>query len=423
MNDFPEKNATILISDMVGFTKKTLSMTPKELFQFLLDYRKRIEQSLMREGNRAQYVEHGNGDATASVFEDRDDENKNRNIRAFKACLHILKKIQEKKISNTRFGLYSGKVIVADINNEPYRFGNCFSAAARLRELCDFFDRPILMDRDVALAQSDDDRKYIACLGKITPKSFDHPIHVFTTYKPGLHKVPISVNENRLFKYIALKNRCIDYFNGNNSKGIRPNFSKARNTFYKASVLFKEITGHHDLSSERMLEFIEENHSPAIRFLEDGVKMGNKDGLITRRMKSHRLGRELLKALDKDIYKNIIFETRWQKCFHFQYREKGERVIEAGDSPDGVYFIIKGVVNVINQNNNLICQLRQGGIFGEMAYFSEQRVRNASVIANTDLELYFIPEQDFIQNPEINNLFERISRYRGHTYYSLNSAG
>ena len=63
-----EINATLLLTDMVGFTKKTLNMNPGQVSNFLIDYRKKLETIIMKRENRAQYFEHGNGDASASVF-------------------------------------------------------------------------------------------------------------------------------------------------------------------------------------------------------------------------------------------------------------------------------------------------------------------------------------------------------------------
>lgn len=74
MQSYPEKNATLLLTDMVGFTRKTLDMNPIQVSNFLIDYRKKLETIIMKGRNRAQYFEHAAGDASASVFEHKGRE-------------------------------------------------------------------------------------------------------------------------------------------------------------------------------------------------------------------------------------------------------------------------------------------------------------------------------------------------------------
>lgn len=412
MQTHPEINATLLLTDMVDFTKKTLNMNPGQVSNFLIDYRKKLETMIMKRENRAQYFEHGNGDASASVFEKMGSEDlEGKSIRAFKVVFQLIDEIKGKSLSPTRFGLYSGKVFKARLNHRMLRFGNCFSAASRLLELCDYFDAPMLMDRDVALAQKED-REYIACIGKITPKSLEHPIHIFTIYKPGVHKIPLDIDKKKLNDIIELKNQGIEYFHGNIFRKIKPDFLKAGKILYQASVLFKEATGHEDVASDRILKFIRENSTPSEDFLSTGVKLKNKNGYASDGVSLYRLSRELLKALDSEFYNRFILNTGWQSGFKFQRREKGEIIIRKGVEADGVYFLTKGTVHVLDGNNNLIAKLKQGNIFGEMAYFSMERTRNATVKAMTDLELYFISGEDFMKHPEIEDLFERIAKNR-----------
>ena len=410
--NFTEKKATLLLTDMVDFTKKTLHMNTGQVSKFLIDYRKELETIIRKGKNRAQYFESAAGDATASVFENRESENlENKSIRAFKVVLQLIGEIKKKKLSPTRFGLYGGKVLQAQLNERMFRFGNSFSAASRLQELCDYFDTPMLMDRNVALAQQVDSQ-YIACIGKVTPKSLEHPIHIFTIYKPGIHRVPLDVDKKKLIELIKLKNQSVEHFHGNSLKNIQPNFLKARNGLNQVSFLFKEITGHTDIASEIILEFIRENVVPSGNFLSEGIKLQNKNGYSSDGVNLYRLSRELLKALDAKFYNNFVLDTSWQDCFKFQWKEKGEIIIEKDAELDGVYFLTKGNAHVIDGNNNIIAEVKSGDIFGEMAYFSIEKTRMATVKANTDLELYFISGEDFMKYSEIKNLFERIAKSR-----------
>jgi hypothetical protein len=366
----------------------------------------------MRGKNRAQYFESSAGDASASSFEKQSSEDsENKSISAFKVALRLIDEIKKGDLPPTRVGLYSGKLLQAQLNNRMYRFGNAFSAASRLLELCDYFDTPMLMDREVALAQKED-REFIACIGKITPKSLEHPIHVFTVYKPGVHWIPIDVDKKKLLEFIELKNRGIECFHGNIIRKIKPDFLKARKRLYKASILFKAITDQIDIASEKILKFIDENNNPSEKFLSEGIKFKNKDGYSTDGANLYQISRELLKVWDVEFYKNFVLNTQWQSCFRFQRRAQGDIIFKEGAEPDGVYFLTKGQVNVIDVNKNLIVNLKQGSVFGEMAYFSKEGVRNYTVTAYTDLNLYFISGKDFMEHPQIMDLFERIAQTR-----------
>ena len=366
----------------------------------------------MKGATKAQYFEHAAGDATASVFERQEQEEpEDKSIHSFKVAMQIIKEAENKRISPTRCGLFSGKVIEAKINGRKLMFGNCFSAASRLQKLCDFFDTPVLMDKNVALAQKED-KEFITCVGKVTPKSLDHPIHIFTIYKPGINKIPENVNQNKLRAFIALKNQGIEYFHGNDLKQIKPDFTKARKKLFRASNLLKEITGHEDIAAERVLSFIEEKYISAEKFLSEGMKFTKKVGYYPKDLGLFRLGRELLMALDQDLYENFIKETRWQKWFQYQWRDEGETIFKKGDPPDGVYFLIKGSVSVANEKGRVIDRIAKGDIFGEMAYFEKDKSRTATIIAHTDIEYYFISGANLREYPQIYNLLKRIAKYR-----------
>ena len=80
------------------------------------------------------------------------------------------------------------------------------------------------MDRDIAWAQ-DEEREYIVSIGKITPKNFQHPIHVYSIYKPGIHYCPPDMNKVQLMEFIRLKNEGIEHFTGNAKKGDHLQFA------------------------------------------------------------------------------------------------------------------------------------------------------------------------------------------------------
>ena len=409
---FPEREVALLLTDMVGFTNKTAHMIPVEVRDFLIGYRRSLESLIVKREDGAQYFEYSAGDATASVFERKGSEgDEEKSIRALRAALRLVYEIAENKVPSTRIGLYSGKVIEARTNNHSFRFGNSFSAANRLQELCDYFGTDLLMDRDIAQAQRDG-KVYIAAIGKITPKSFEHPVHIFSIYKPGVNKCPNDIDEKKLFQYIKIKNEAMELFCGNVLCGVRPNFPLAREKLYQATALFKQITGHNDISSERVLQYIREHSFPTGDFDSRGMKIEGKRGNMSLGVRLFRLSQELLRALDREFYDAFILDTEWENCFKLEWREKGEVITERGAKPDGVYFLSKGEVHILDGEEKVIAVLKEGSIFGEMAYFPFEGTRNATVIASSDSVLHKITRADFRKFPAIRNLFERIAQKR-----------
>ena len=345
---FPEIEASLLLTDMVNFANKTVHMNPEQVRDFIIGYRRTLESLIMKMGDEAQYFEPAAGDATASVFERKGMESGDeRSIRALRAALRIISGIEENKIPSTRIGLFSGKVIEARFNNQTFRFGNSFAAANRLQELCGYFGTSLLMDRDIASAQHDK-KAYISSIGKITPKGFKHPIHLFTIHKPGINGLPHDIEEEKLFQYIKTKNEAMESFSGNILHEIKPDFPMANSKLNQAADLYEEIAGYHDIATERILEHIREHSFPAEDFLSNGMKIEDKGGNIWHGVKLFRLSQELLKALDREFYEAFILDTKWESCFKLEWRKKGEVIIEKDLEPDGIYFLTKGEVHILD---------------------------------------------------------------------------
>jgi len=308
--EVPEREAALLLTDMVDFANKTARMTPVEGRGFLIGYLRSLESLIVKREDGAQHFEHAAGDATASVFERKGSEgDEEKSIHALRAALRLVHEIAENKIPSTRIGLYSGKVIEARTNNHSFQFGNSISAANRLQELCGYFGTDLLMDRDIAQAQRDE-KVYIAAIGEITSKSLEHPVHIFTIYKPGVNKCPNDIDEKKLIQYMKIKNEAVELFRGNALCEIRPNFPIAREKLYQATALFKEITGHNDISSGRVLEYTREHPFPTGDFVSRGTKIEGKRGNMSLGVRLFRLSRELLRALDREFYDTFILDIR-----------------------------------------------------------------------------------------------------------------
>jgi class 3 adenylate cyclase len=409
--DNPEREVAVLLTDMKQYAKLTAHMTTEQVKDFIIDYQKFLQTIVMKGEKGAQEFEPFAGDASIAIFEDRPGEDsKDKCKRALKVAINIAKAVESKQIPFTRIGIFVGKIIEAQFEKLTLRFGNSFAAANRLEELCAYFGTTILMDRDIAWAQ-DKERKYVVSIGKITPKNFKHPIHVYSIYKPGIHQCPFDMNIEHLMEFIRLKNEGIEHFIGNAQRGIIPNFPFADEKLHQAASLFREVTGVIDLATLRILDYLCEYPYPMDTFEQQGMMIDGKQS-HSMGIRLLRLSQQLFKALDKEFYHALVENTYWDTYFRVEWRKKGERIIRIGDERDGIYYLAKGKVRVEDAQGNIIAQLSEGDIFGEMAYFSKDEKRNATVVADTDIVVRKISTEDFKKSPILHRVFAEIAKRR-----------
>jgi len=404
-----EKEVVILLTDMVRYTQITEDMRPNEIRDFIIEYHKNLQRIIQTEDEYLQEIEPSAGDGAIAVFEKRAGEGGKSGmcIRALKAAIKIAYAVEDGVIPPTRIGLFSGDIIEARLADKKMRFGASFAVASRLEELCGYFGTTFLMDKEVAFWQTDESR-YLVCIGKVTPKNFNHPIHVYTVYKPGIHNCPKDIDEESLFQFISMKNRAIELFCGNALQGVRPDFPIAREKLEEVQRLFVEMSGREDVASERVLEYIRNMPYPSEDFRKIGMKIKETTGesLGTRLL---HLSNELLKAMDMEFYHALVIDTDWERHFKLEWRKKGDIIIRINEPPNGLYYLDSGSVNALDDKGELITTLVAGNVFGEMAYFSKKKRRNATVIANTDVVVRRISNEKFDSLPVIKKIFKRIA--------------
>ena len=406
-----DEEVVVLTTDMHQYSKITSNMTARQIRDFMIDYHGFLQNIIIEGQNTADEFEPCAGDASIAIFKQRTGEDKREKCRrALKVALRIAEAIEARKIPFTRLGLYVGDVIEAQFGRLTLRFGNCFAAANRLEELCAFFGTTILMDREMAMSQ-DNELKHIVAIGKVTPKSFKHPIHVYSVYKPGIHKCPPDINEKKLSKFIRVKNRAIEHFIGNALKGIVPNFQLAEQKLHQAAMIFREATGELDIATLRTSEYIHEHPYPVDTFETQGMTIDEKQGQ-SMGIRLLLLSQQLIKAFDREYYHALVENTYWESYFRIKWLKKGEVIIRIGDEPNGIYYLAKGEVQVEDAAGKVIANLSEGDIFGEMAYFSTDRKRSATVVAKTDIVVRRISTEDFEKAPLLHNLFAEITKRR-----------
>ncbi len=404
------RNVVIMLTDMVGYSRLTSEMTPAGVRDFVVDYHQRLNRIIGKPEYEPVEIEPSAGDGALILFGKRPDDDEQLVCRrALAAAVELGYAVTRDEIVPTRIGLFKGDIVEAQINGKKAKFGAGFAVASRLEELCDYFDTPLLMDRDVALSQADDGS--LVNIGRVTPQNLNHPLHLLTVYRPGLHRIPEATDDEQLARFIALKNEAVELFCGNKILGIAPDFPTVKKKLQRAKEIFYNLCGCADLATERILEYIRDTPYPAQDFLQLGMKvLGSKQDKLGIRL--FHLSSELLKAIDEEFYNALVINTDWENYFALEWRKQGDVVFRINDEADGIYYINSGSVVTMDENDRVIVTLGAGNIFGEMAYFSKERRRNATIVAASDVVLRKISTADFEKLPVIQKIFRKIAAQR-----------
>lgn len=405
-----EKEVIILFSDMEGYSWRASEMTPLQIQTFMVNYHKSLKTIVDSIAGPGQGIEPSAGDGAVSIFEFGKQNREEVSNTALGSALEILTEIDRGKLPRTRIGLFSGNIIEATFDDKTMRFGSSFAVVSRLERLCAYFGIYLLFGREVANLQTKY-RKYLVSIGKITPRHFTHPIHIFSIYKPGIHHCPVDIDSQGLQDFIAVKNRGVELFCGNINAGIIPDFPLAKQLLLEAQELFLGLTGSEDLATERLLEYIRNNPCPDEVFNRVGMRIWDRE-LHSTMVHLPSLSSQLLKSANKDLYQTLVEETGWENKFKLIWCKAEEHIFAEQDEPDGIYFIDRGRVDILDEKGSLINTLGDGDIFGEMAYFTMNGKRTASVIAKSDLVLRRVSWHDLEELPVIKKLFKDIAEGR-----------
>ena len=407
----PDREVVILMTDMVQYSSKSLGMEPEEIRDFLIDYHDRIYDLLDREEFSPVEIEPFAGDGCLVIFDKRPGEDRSGVCsRALLATVRLAEAVADGLLAVTRMGLLLGTITEARLGNRMAKFGASFAVANRLEELCGYFGMQLLMDREIARYQQGF-APYLVNIAKVSLTSVQHPMNIFTLYKPGLQHCPRELDEAKLLQFVGMKNQAMELFTGNSQQGIEPDFPRVREQLLVAQRFFREITDREDPAIERILEYIRETPCPADDFNGCGMKLLEKkrDSLGDRLV---HLSKQLLRAMNQDFYHALVVDTKWEKYFKLEWRKKGEIIIKIDSLPDGIYYLDSGTATTVNSKGEVLSTLEAGSVFGEMAYFGGEQRRTATVIAATDVVLRKLATEDFHRLPVIMNIFERIAMAR-----------
>lgn len=409
--DSVTKEVVILLTDMVQYSRLTQHMQPGEIRDYIISYYKEFQSVLLLEEFQPLSIDPSAGDGAVIIFEKRDSGSvEEMCTRALQAAIRCNMAIDDGRIPATRMGLFLGEIIEAHLDDRVHKFGSAFAVASRLEELCGYYDTHILMDREVARKQQKE-QKYIVAIGKVTPKNFNTPFNLFSILKPGVGNCPEDIDRDMLLEYITIKNDAMDLFCGNLLTGLEPDFPKVRKELTTAQQHHHAMLGRRDLATDRILEFIREFPFPEEDFRYTGIKIGEKRGNALGFRLFH-LSKQLLRAIDPDLYTVLVANTDWEHFFQLEWCRKGEAIVTIGEPADGIYYIDSGMAQAVDEQGNVLAVFSEGSIFGEMAYYNKEKKRSATVIAQSDVVLRKVSNEDFEKLPVIKKLFYRLAKKR-----------
>lgn len=409
--DQAQKEVVIMLTDMVEYSTLTQHMRPGEIRDFITDYYERLLSLLHVEQYHPVTIDPSAGDGAVVIFEKRAGASTEELCtRALQASIHCSRAIDKRLIPPTRMGLFLGDIIEARLGRRVHKFGSSFAVASRLEELCGYYGTAILMDREVARNQQKD-RQYLVTIGKVTPKNFSSPFNLFSIILPGVGIYPENIDRKQLLEFIDLKNQAMELFCGNLLTGQRPDFPKVRVLLNSAQEKYTRLMGRRDTATDKILEYIREHPYPEKDFKYTGIKVDEKKGDAFG-FRLYHLSKQLLRAVDKDLFDALVVNTDWESSFQLEWRRKGEAIVTIGDPADGIYYIESGAARAVDKHCHTVAVFSEGSIFGEMAYYNKEKKRNATVIADTNMVLRKVSNEDFERLPVIKRLFQRLARKR-----------
>jgi SulP family sulfate permease len=126
-----------------------------------------------------------------------------------------------------------------------------------------------------------------------------------------------------------------------------------------------------------------------------------EDTLIDQDMEASRLSKGIIALKDLTVFQNLSNKhlSLLQEHLHPKSFHASEIIFKEGDPGDGIYFILSGYVSVwANMGKGRaayrLATFVQGVFFGEMAILDE-KPRSATVRAEVDTKLLFMPKEEF----------------------------
>ncbi len=200
LGDNRENNVTILFTDIRGYTTRTESSTPAQIFQFVKEYMGMVGP-IIRKNNGIinQYL----GDGIMAIFQHSPED-------ALKACIemqaeinnynHNLLERNETPIK-VGMGIHSGPLIMGIIGDETRRDATVISdsvnTSARIESITKEYGADILLSLEALNKIENRHQFHFRCLGKASVKGKDTQIELYECYDIDPPESIMSKSESR----------------------------------------------------------------------------------------------------------------------------------------------------------------------------------------------------------------------------------
>lgn len=183
LGDHVSKNMTVMFCDLRSFTKISENMTPRENFDFINSYLKRVTPIIRaHNGIIIKYI----GDGMMAVFPDTISD-------AIRAAIHMLQEVRTYNQEQSQkdltieigFGIHVGYMMVGIIGDENRMQGDALSdtvnLTSRLEGLTKYYKVSLIISEDV-YKQINKDSFHIRFLDKVVVKGKTLPIPVYEVF-------------------------------------------------------------------------------------------------------------------------------------------------------------------------------------------------------------------------------------------------
>jgi two-component system sensor histidine kinase ChiS len=185
LGDHIQKNMTVMFSDIRSFMSLSETMTPKENFDFLNSFLKRVAPIIRaKNGFIDKYI----GDAVMALFPENPDD-------ALDSAIEIQKEVinynnqqgkMDKKHLRIGIGLHTGSLILGTIGEDERMdetvISDAVNLSSRLEGLTKAFGASIIISKDTLIKLTDLSKYNYRFLGKAQVKGRVKPIPIFEVF-------------------------------------------------------------------------------------------------------------------------------------------------------------------------------------------------------------------------------------------------
>ncbi len=186
LGDQALREMTILFSDIRSFTSLSEKMTPRENFNFLNSYLKRMIPFIW---NNNGFIDKYIGDAIMALFPDGEES-------ALSAAIEMIKYLPIYNSHRSNFGytpikigigIHSGTVMLGTIGHETFMQGTVISdavnLASRIERLTKLYKISLVVSNNIIFGLKDPTKYNYRFLDKVKVKGKDQPVSVYEVFE------------------------------------------------------------------------------------------------------------------------------------------------------------------------------------------------------------------------------------------------